>query len=457
MSHADASVIARNAVEAIAAFSERMRATSLARIYGRVTEIGGASIRIEGLSAAVKTGDFVRIGQLPNQILAQIIGIDGHGVLATPSGSADVISLGERATPQGSICVYPDAKWKGRILNAMAEPTDGGGDLPVGEIGVSLDNPPPRAMARGGIGARITTGVKAVDVFTPLCLGQRIGIFAGSGVGKSTLLAMLAKAPDFDCVVVALVGERGREVREFVFDTLGRDRAKAVLVAATSDEPPVMRKMAARTATAIAEYFRDRGERVLLIMDSVTRYAQACREIALAAGEPPVARGFPPSVFRDLPFLLERAGPGSSGQGSISAIYTVLVDGDDHNDPVADNVRGTLDGHIVLDRAIAAQGRYPAIDILGSVSRLAPKAWSQAEALCVMKWKQLLLRYEESRDLRALGGYVRGMDQELDMAISTAPRLYAQLEQSPKNGFCANAFQALAQSLQGSNDALGRD
>jgi flagellum-specific ATP synthase len=446
----------RNRVEALAAFAAQMRTTPLARLYGRVTEINGGSIRIEGLSMAVKTGDFVRIGQTPDDVLGQVIGIGAHGILVTPSGSADVIALGARATPQGALDIHPDSCWKGRIVNAMAEPADGGGILPRGDTAVSLDTPPPRAMSRAGIGGRIVTGVKAVDVFTPLCLGQRIGIFAGSGVGKSTLLAMLAKSPDFDCVVVALVGERGREVREFVLDVLGKDRSKAVLVAATSDEPPVMRKMAARTATAIAEYFRDRGERVLLIMDSVTRYAQACREIALAAGEPPVARGYPPSVFRDLPFLLERAGPGSSGQGSITGIYTVLVDGDDHNDPVADNVRGTLDGHIVLERSIAAQGRYPAIDILGSVSRLAPKAWGQAEAVSVMKWKQLLLRYEESRDLRALGAYVSGSDQELDLAVATAPKIYAMLEQSPKSSFCANAFQAVAQSLQSQSEDRAR-
>jgi flagellum-specific ATP synthase len=290
--------------------------------------------------------------------------------------------------------------------------------------------------------------VKAVDIFTPICYGQRIGIFSGSGVGKSTLLGMMSKAKGFDTVVVTLVGERGREVREFVDEILGEALSRSIVVVATSDEPAIMRRMAAQLSTSIAEYFRDLGESVLLIMDSVTRYAQACREISLVAGEPPVARGFPPSVFSELPMLLERAGAGSVGHGSITGIYTVLVDGDDHNDPVADTVRGTLDGHIVLDREIAAGGRYPAIDLLASVSRLSSKAWSQAELKMVSAWKRLVSRFEESRDVRMLGGYSRGVDAELDLAVSLVPRLYSAIQQSAENGQCENAFLSVSQQLQ---------
>jgi flagellum-specific ATP synthase len=215
-----------------------------------------------------------------------------------------------------------------------------------------------------------------MDLFTPICKGQRIGIFAGSGVGKSTLLTMLAKCDGFDTIVVALVGERGREVREFLEGPIQANLHKSIMVVSTGDESPMMRRQAPRTAVALAEYFRDCGESVLLIVDSVTRYAHAARDVALAAGEPAVARGYTPSVFSDLPRLLERAGPGEEGKGAITGIFSVLIDGDDHNDPVADNIRGTLDGHIVLDRAIADQGRYPAINVLGSISRLADHVWS---------------------------------------------------------------------------------
>ena len=219
----------------------------------------------------------------------------------------------------------------------------------------------------------------------PICAGQRIGIFAGSGVGKSTLLGMMAGSKGFDSVVIALVGERGREVREFLDDSLGRNRKLAVTVVATGDESPMMRRLAPKTAMTIAEFFRDRGEKVLLIIDSVTRFAHAARDVALAAGEPAVARGYAPSVFSDLPKLLERAGPGAEGTGSITGIFSVLVDGDDHNDPVADNIRGTLDGHIVLDRAIADQGRFPAVNILTSISRLAQHVWTKEQHTLVMK------------------------------------------------------------------------
>ncbi len=295
----------------------------------------------------------------------------------------------------------------------------------------------------------IRTGVRVVDLFTPLCFGQRVGVFAGSGVGKSSLLAMLARAPQFDTVVIGLVGERGREVREFLDDALADGRASAVAVVSTGDESPMMRRLAPKTAMAVAEYFRDRGEAVLLILDSVTRFAHAAREVALAAGEPAVARGYAPSVFSDLPRLLERAGPGVEGSGSITGIFSVLVDGDDHNDPVADAVRGALDGHIVLDRAIADEGRYPAVDILASVSRLAHPSWTPEQRKLVANLRSLIARYEETRELRLMGGYTPGSDPALDKAIRSAPRIYEAMRQAPEAPRCEDPFIELAAALRG--------
>jgi len=294
----------------------------------------------------------------------------------------------------------------------------------------------------------LRTGVRVLDLFTPICSGQRIGIFAGSGIGKSTLLAMLATAQDFDTVVIGLVGERGREVREFIDDTLGAGRERAVTIVATGDESAAMRRLAPKTATCIAEYFRDGGDRVLLVVDSITRFAHAAREVALAAGEPAVARGYPPSVFTDLPKLLERSGPGEDGKGSITGVFSVLVDGDDHNDPVADAIRGTLDGHIVLDRAIADQGRFPAVDLLRSISRLATRAWTTEQHTLVLKLRALVARYEDTSDLRLLGGYRPGSDPELDQAMLLVPKVYEALRQSPRSEPSRDAFRELANLLQ---------
>jgi flagellum-specific ATP synthase len=433
---------------ALADFANVIQQATLAKTFGRVKRVSGQGIEIEGLSNYAKAGEFVEIlAQQGPAILTQVIAVNESSIFVKSSGSQSAIAIGDKATPIGPLAVFPDSSWKGRMLNAVGQPIDGGPALKLGSQKFTLDGFPPPVMERQNIGPRIATGVVAIDVFTPLCLGQRMGIFAGSGVGKSTLLGMLSRSPDFDCIVVALVGERSREVREFVHDVLGNDQKKSVVIVATSDEPAVIRKSCALLSTRLAEYFRDRGDKVLLIMDSITRYAQACREIALSAGEPPVARGFPPSVFNELPMLLERAGPGPTGLGSISGLYTVLVDGDDHNDPVADSIRGTLDGHIVLDRDIAAMGRYPAIDILQSISRLANKAWSPLEATTIVNWKRLLVRYEESRDLRAMGGYTRNTDLELDAAVVLAPRLYGAITQRPDDVPCTNGFAKISQAV----------
>ena len=275
-----------------------------------------------------------------------------------------------------------------------------------------------------------------------------MGIFAVSGVGKSTLMGMLARAEGFDTVVVALVGERGREVREFLEVTMAGQLERVVTVVATGDESPMMRRLAPKTAMTVAEYFRDRGDHVLLIVDSVTRLAHAARDVALAAGEPPVARGYPPSVFSELPRLLERAGPGAPDGGTITGLFAVLVDGDDHNEPVADSIRGTLDGHIVLNRAIAEEGRFPAVDVLKSISRLADLSWSSEERELVSRLRAMIARFEDTRDLRLLGGYQRGADQTLDQAVDLVPHVYGGLMQGPADGPSERPFEELSRRLK---------
>jgi len=413
------------------------------RVSGRVTEIAPAHYRVSGLSQFVNIGEIVSLG--PGQI-GEVVRIDDETVIVKPFQAIVSGGVGMSASRAGPLRIHPDQSWKGRVIDALCKPTDGGGLLAAGLTGMCVDAQPVTALKRTRVKDPVQTGVRVIDTFTPICAGQRIGVFAGSGVGKSTLLAMLARARGFDTVVLALVGERGREVREFLEDTLGDDRSKAIAVVSTGDESAAMRRLAPKTAMTIAEYFRDRGESVLLIMDSVTRFAHAAREVALAAGEPAVARGYAPSVFSDLPKLLERAGPGSEGAGSITGIFAVLVDGDDHNDPVADAIRGTLDGHIVLDRAIADQGRYPAVNVLSSVSRLAARAWSAEERALVLRLKAMIAQFEETRDLRLMGGYHPGQDPELDKAVKFAPKVYAAMEQEP-GVTSADAFRELSEAL----------
>jgi flagellum-specific ATP synthase len=304
-------------------------------------------------------------------------------------------------------------------------------------------------MKRARVHKPLRTGVRVIDLFAPICAGQRVGIFAGSGVGKSTLLAMLARSQGFDTVVLALVGERGREVREFIEDVLGDDRHRAVTIVSTGDESPMMRRLAPKTAMAVAEYFRDRGESVLLMVDSITRFAHAAREVALAAGEPAVARGYAPTVFTDLPRLLERAGPGEEGTGTITGIFSVLVDGDDHNEPIADTIRSTLDGHIVLSRHIADQARYPAVDVLASVSRLAHNVWDPEERELVSKLRTMIAKYEDTRDLRLMGGYQAGRDSGLDQAVDLVPRIYDAMRQDASARPSADPFRELRDMLRG--------
>ncbi len=418
------------------------------RISGTVTEVTPSYYRLTGLSHFLKLGECVGINHGGSTQLAEVVRIDAAGSTVKTFEAQVAAGLGDPAFRIGALHVAPDASWKGRVVDALGRPIDARGPLRRGEHALPIEAQPPAALRRARVKAPVKTGVRVIDLFMPICAGQRIGVFAGSGVGKSTLLGMMAGSKGFDSVVIALVGERGREVREFLDDSLGPNRNLAVTVVATGDESPMMRRLAPKTALTIAEFFRDRGENVLLIVDSVTRFAHAARDVALAAGEPAVARGYAPSVFSDLPKLLERAGPGVQGSGSITGIFSVLVDGDDHNDPVADNIRGTLDGHIVLDRAIADQGRFPAVNILTSISRLAQHVWTKEQQVLVMKLKAMIARYEDTRDLRLMGGYQGGQDGELDQAVALVPKLYDAVVQSPTAPMSRDAFHELAEALQ---------
>lgn len=437
-----------NALARLAARLEVVRATvPLVKVSGRVAAVTPQGIALRGLSRELKIGALVEIEGEAAPVLAEVIRLTRQEAIVKAISGEIAVPLGAMAAAAGDLSLRPHDSWKGRLINAQGHAADGGPELQRGDHPVQVRATPPDAMTRAPVSKPVATGVRAVDVFTPICLGQRIGVFAGSGVGKSTLLSMMARSPGFDAIVVALVGERGREVREFVEITLGDLAKRAVIVVSTGDESPMMRRLAPLTAMAVAEFFRDRGANVLLIMDSVTRYAQACRDVALAAGEPPVARGFPPSVFSDLPQLLERAGPGRGGTGTITGIFSVLIDGDDHNDPVADAIRGTLDGHVVLERSIAETGRYPAIDILKSVSRLAHRAWTPDQRNAVAELKKLVARYEDSRDLRAIGGYQAGGDPELDKAVNLVPKLYRALTQSLDQPASRDPFRDVAEIM----------
>ena len=436
------------ALEALARFAaDASEPRAGIRLGGRVTEITRAYWRVRGLSAFVKLGDCVSIETRGGPELGEVVRIDDQGATVKPYHAGAETGLGMAVWSAGRVTIAPHERWKGRVIDALGRPIDGAGPLFGGDEQRSIEALPPSALKRKPVRRPMQTGIRIMDIFTPLCAGQRVGIFAGSGIGKTTLLAMLAHSGGFDTVVVGLVGERGREVRDFIEEAMGGDLSRTVLVVATSDESPMMRRLAPKTAMTVAEHFRDKGQEVLLILDSVTRYAHACRDVALAAGEPPVARGYAPSVFTDLPKLLERAGPGEDDSGSITGIFSVLVDGDDHNDPVADNVRGTLDGHIVLDRAIAEQGRYPAVNMLASVSRLAQHVWTPEQRTLVLKLKGLISRFEDTRDLRLMGGYQPGADAELDQAVQLVPKIYNAMKQGPGTSEGPFGFPELAETL----------
>ncbi|WP_256805824.1 MULTISPECIES: flagellar protein export ATPase FliI [unclassified Bradyrhizobium] len=431
------------------ALLELQQSTPLASVSGAISEIAPTHFRVSGLSRFVRLGELIGVNSGGKPQIGEVIRIDSEGIIAKPFDRQFAGGLGSVAYRMPPLSFAPDPSWKGRVINALGAPLDGQGPLTPGSRAVSAEAEAPSAMKRARVHKSLRTGVRVIDLFAPICAGQRVGIFAGSGVGKSTLLAMLARSQGFDTVVLALVGERGREVREFIEDVLGTDRHRAVTIVSTGDESPMMRRLAPKTAMAVAEYFRDRGESVLLMVDSITRFAHAAREVALAAGEPAVARGYAPTVFTDLPRLLERAGPGEEGSGTITGIFSVLVDGDDYNEPIADTIRSTLDGHIVLSRHIADQARYPAVDVLASVSRLAHNVWDPEERELVSKLRAMIAKYEDTRDLRLMGGYQSGRDSGLDQAVDMVPRIYGAMRQDASAPPSADPFRELRDMLRG--------
>lgn len=400
-------------------------------LLGRVVAVKGLLVECTGIQSALSVGSRCHIQtRKGTELKTEVVGFRDQKALLMPFGDLEGIGPGSpvRLADKESV-IYPDNAWLGRVVNAFGEPVDDKGYLPKGPAGYAFRAPPPLAHRRKRVGGKLDMGVRAMNTFLTCCNGQRMGIFAGSGVGKSTMLSMFAKFSSSDVSVIGLIGERGREVQEFLEDDLGEEGLKrSVVVVATSDEPALMRKQAAYLTLSIAEYFRDQGLKVLCLMDSITRFAMAIREIGLSAGEPPTTKGYTPSVFAELPRLLERAGPGESA-GMITGLFSVLVEGDDHNEPIADAVRGIVDGHIVLERQIAERGRYPAINILKSVSRTMPDCNTEAQNTLVLTARRLLSTYENMAEMIRLGAYRKGSDPQVDEAIHYYPQLEAFLSQ----------------------------
>ena len=410
-------------------YAKQIAELPLMRLEGRVKKVVGQLVEVEGVHVAV--GRELDVVTSSGLVPLEVIGFRDERLLAAPLGPTAGISPGARVRPRmGEAQAEVGDEVLGRVIDAFGRPLDG---RPlVRSSGRSpLHAHPPTPFARRPIEHALETGVRAIDAILPLAEGQRIGLFAGSGVGKSTLLGMMCRHAKADVIIAALIGERGREVGDFVRNAIGVENMhRCVVVAATSDTPPLVRVRGALRATALAEYFRKQGKKVLLVMDSVTRFAMALREASLAAGEPPLTKGYTPTVFAALPPLLERAGR-DGGEGSITAIYTVLVEGDDLNDPIADTVRGILDGHVVLTRKLADRGQHPAIDILKSVSRLASEVCDKPHLAAAGRIRELLAAYDDAADLIQIGAYVAGSDARVDAARKTMPLIEALLRQPP--------------------------
>jgi len=398
-------------------------------VEGQLTRMVGLALEAVGCQAAV--GDSCDLLTSDGACVeAEVVGFSGDRLYLMPTGDPHGLGPGARVVPRqraGTVRVGPQLL--GRVVDGAAQPLDRLGPLECEER-VRLTGTPINPLSRQPIAEPLDVGIRAINSLLTVGRGQRVGLFAGSGVGKSVLLGMMARYTSADVIVVGLIGERGREVKEFVDRILGpRDRERAAVIATPADTPPLMRLHGAWLATAVAEYFRDRGKSVLLIMDSLTRFAQAQREIGLAIGEAPATKGYPPSVFARLPQLVERAGNGSNGRGSITAFYTVLVEGDDQNDPIADAARAILDGHVVLSRRFAESGHYPAIDVEASVSRAMHDIVPQSHLELARRFRQILSAYEHNRDLISIGAYQRGSDPRVDAAIAAWPSVQRFLQQ----------------------------
>jgi len=407
------------------------------RYEGRVVAVRGLLLEATGPAPALALGARAVVATNTGDAVCEVVGFRDGRALLMPFSSIDGVRAGAPITlTLEPLVARPSKAWLGRVLDAFGEPIDGKPAPDEGLVARSVRGAAPVAHSRARVGGRLDLGVRALNVFAPICVGQRMGLFAGSGVGKSVLMGMLAKNADADVIVIGLIGERGREVREFIEDVLGPDGlSRAVVIVATSDEAALKRRQAAHMTLAVAEHFRDEGLDVLCLMDSVTRVALAQREIGLAAGEPPATRGFTPSVFAELPRMLERAGPGverSDGRkaGSITGLFTVLVEGGDHDEPVADAVRGILDGHLVMERAIAERGRFPAINVLKSVSRTLPNCATPEQNAIIRRARTLMSDYDDMAELIRLGAYAKGANPDVDEAIRVQPRLDAFLSQA---------------------------
>jgi flagellum-specific ATP synthase len=424
---------------------ERCRTAAVHQPEGVVSDVVGLIVEVGGLSAAV--GDALHVRDPSGARLdVEVVGFRGGRLLTTPLGPLVGIRPGARAVRlMRGASVPASFGLLGRVVDSFGRPLDAGPPIEPDRM-CPVNAPPPPAFARRPIDRQLATGVRAIDAMLPLGVGQRLGIFAGAGVGKSTLLGMICRSSQADVNVVGLIGERGRELNDFIRNSLGAEGlAKSVVVAATSDMPPLVRARGAEAATAIAEYFRNQGKSVLLVMDSVTRYAMAMREAALAAGEPPATKGYPPSVFAALPRLLERAGTGP-GEGVITALYTVLVEGDDLSDPIADSVRSILDGHVVLSRGLAEKGHFPAIDVLASISRLAPEIAAEPVMRNASSVRDMLSTYRDAQDLIQVGAYVAGSDPRVDLACAARPHIDGFLRQKINEGVrLDDALRHLAQ------------
>ena len=434
---------------------DRVNGLQTRTFKGRVAAVNGLLVEAEGPRGAMTLGARAMVEHGRGETAFEIVGFRGETALMMAFGDLSGIRAGApaRLDPEAA-SARPCRGWLGRVMNSFCEPLDGLGALPEGEAAYPLKGKPPCAHGRARLGGRLRLGVRAMDVFTPMRTGQRLGVFAGSGVGKSVLMSMLAKGSAADVIVIGLIGERGREAREFVEDVLGEEgRARSVVVTETSDAPALARRQAAYLTLTAAEYFRDQGLNVLCLMDSVTRFALAQREIGLAAGEPPTTRGYTPSVFAELPRLLERAGPGEEGSGSITGLFTVLVDGDDHNEPIADAVRGILDGHIVMSRQIAERGRFPAIDVLRSISRTVPEVYGPGEADVAGAARRSLAAYADMEELIRLGAYAAGSSEEVDRAIAVNAPLEHFLGQGKDDASTIEeSFAALSEILGDGRD-----
>ncbi|MAG55205.1 MAG: hypothetical protein CMJ83_02835 [Planctomycetes bacterium] len=416
----------------VARMEHIVRAVPMGRHAGVLTQVVGLLVECRGLQAAM--GDLCRV-ELDNgsELDVEVVGFRGGATLVMPLGEADGLHPGASVVPRGTrLEVRGGDALLGRVVDGLGRAIDGGPPIPPGRT-FPLQRAAPTPMERVPIEEPLPSGVSVIDAFLTLGRGQRMGIFSGSGVGKSTLLADVARSTLADVNVIALIGERGREVRHFIEEALCEEGLKkSVIVVATSDAPPLIRIKACLTATAIAESFRDQGHDVMMMLDSVTRLAGATREVGLALGEPPTVKGYPPSFFSSMPKLVERLG--RTPTGSITGIFTVLVDGDDMNDPVADTMRGLLDGHIVLSRDVAQRGRFPAVDVLRSTSRIMDRVTSEVHREAAIEVRSLMAAYEEARDLVSVGAYKPGSDPKVDRALAVQTEFEALLAQRTGQG-----------------------